>query len=73
MPSYMLVQVFIMSLGHFLEVYNGLARCSPVLHYIGKTGFFIFVMLGKEGRPGGGGGRDLVGGERELGRKEEER
>ena len=39
-----------MSLGHFLDVYNGLARCSPVLHYIGKTGFFVFVMLGKKGR-----------------------
>jgi hypothetical protein len=36
-----------MSLGHFLDVYNGLARCPPVLQYIGKTGFFIFVMLGK--------------------------
>jgi hypothetical protein len=36
-----------MSLGHFLDVYNGLARCSPVLHYIGKAGFFIFVMLGQ--------------------------
>ncbi len=39
-----------MSLGHFLDVYNGLARCSPVLHYIGKAGFFIFVMLGQSQR-----------------------
>ena len=40
------IQVFIMSLGHFLRVYRGLEHCTPELQYIGKTGFFVFVMIG---------------------------